>query len=368
MMNNKINKLGFGFLRLPKQGESYDWEALNTMVDRFMEAGGTYFDTCYTYLDGASEEGIRRCVVERKARETFQLAEKLPGYLFKSYEDCQTYFDEELRRCGVSWFDVLMLHWLNDKNYAIAQQYDEFRFLREKKAEGLAKRIGFSYHGSAALLEEILSAHPEVDLVLLQINYLDWDSAGIESRNCYETCVRHGKKVVVMEPVKGGTLAQLPPEAEKLLRDAHPDWSPADWALRFVQSLPEVEVCLSGMGVLEQVEANTRPFQPLTEEENALLAEAAAIIAGQTAVACTGCQYCVPHCPQGIQIPQCIRLYNEVSRYPDDDWKIRPSYQQLTLSTGKASSCLGCGSCEAHCPQNLRISKHMQTIAAKFER
>ncbi len=362
-----INKLGFGFLRLPKKGDAYDWETLNAMVDCFMASGGTYFDTCYTYLDGSSEEGIRRCVVQRKERSSFQLAEKLPGYLFRCYEDCQRYFDEELRRCGVSYFDVLMLHWLNDKHYAIAERYDEFRFLREKKAEGLARRIGFSYHGSAALLEEILSAHPEVDLVLLQINYLDWESAGIESRRCYETCVRHGKKVVVMEPVKGGTLAQLPPEAETLLRQVHPDWTPADWALRFVQSLPEVEVCLSGMGALEQVEANVRPFQPLTEEEKALLRQVATVIEKQTAVACTGCQYCVPHCPQNIRIPQCIKLYNEVSRCPDDDWKISPSYQQLVLTSGKASSCLDCHNCEKHCPQGLKIAEHMRSVAERFE-
>ena len=362
-----VNKLGFGFLRLPKQGDAFDWEALNQMVDLFMEKGGYYFDTCYTYLKGNSELGIKKCVAERKERSSFQLAEKLPGYMCKSYEDCQKYFDEELQRCGVDYFDVLMLHWLNDKNYAIAEQYDEFRFLREKKEEGLAKRIGFSYHGNAALLDEILSKHPEVEVVLLQINYLDWDSAGIESGKCYETCVRHGKKVMVMEPVKGGTLAQLPPEAEKLLRAVHPDWTPADWALRFVQSLPEVEICLSGMNELAQVEANTRPFEPLTDKEVSLLMEVRDIIERNTAIACTACQYCVPHCPKKIMIPQCIKMFNEVSRYPGDDWKIAPSYQQLTLSTGKASECIGCGSCEKHCPQGLKISEYMQEIAKKFE-
>ena len=362
-----INKLGFGFLRLPKKGEDFDWDTVCQMVDTFLAGGGTFFDTCYTYLNGKSEYGIRKCVVERKPRDSFRLCEKLPGYLFKSYGDCQKYFDKERARCGVEWFDVLMLHWLNDKNYEIAEKYDEFRFLREKKAEGLAKRIGFSYHGDAVLLEQILTSHPEVDVVLIQLNYLDWDSEGIQSRKCYETCVRHGKAVLVMEPVKGGTLASLPKEAEDKLRAVHPDWTPSDWALHFVQSLPGVEVCLSGMGTTEQVRANIRPFEPLSKAETGLLAEAAEIIRGKTAIGCTGCAYCVPHCPRQLPIPQYIRLYNEICRYPDEDWKILPTYKQMTLSESKASECIGCKACEKHCPQKLKISEHMKAIARRLE-
>ena len=362
-----INKLGFGFLRLPKKDGEFDWDTIDRMVDEFMAGGGTFFDTCYTYLNGMSEYGINRCVVQRKERSSFQLCEKLPGYLFKCFADCQTYFEEELNRCGVDWFDVLMLHWLNDENYAIAEKYDEFRFLREKKAQEKAKRIGFSYHGDAALLDRILTAHPEVDVVLMQLNYLDWESEGIQSRKCYETCLRHGKSVMVMEPVKGGTLAQIPEEAEGKLRAVHPDWTPSDWALRFVQSLPGVEIALSGMGAVEQVQANIQPFEPLTGEEIALLAEVAEIIRGKTAIGCTGCGYCVSHCPKHIPIPQYIKLYNEITRYPGDDWKIIPTYNQLTLSGGKASECIGCRACEKHCPQKLAISEHMKAIAQRFE-
>ena len=362
-----INKLGFGFLRLPKKDGELDWQTICSMVDEFMDGGGVFFDTCYTYLDGLSEAAIRKCVVERKSRDSFQLCDKLPGYLFKSYEDCQKYFDEELSRCGVEWFDILMLHWLNDENYAIAEKYDEFRFLREKKAEGKAKRIGFSYHGDAALLDRILTAHPEVDVVLMQLNYLDWESEGIQSRKCYETCLRHGKSVMVMEPVKGGTLAKLPDDAEAKLRLRHPDWTPSDWALRFVQSLPGVEICLSGMGAVEQVQSNIQPFEPLTGEETALLAEVAEIIRGKTAIGCTGCGYCVNHCPKQIPIPKYIKLYNEITRYPGDDWKIIPTYHQMALPAGKASDCIGCHSCEKHCPQKLTISEHMKTIAQRFE-
>lgn len=362
-----INKLGFGFLRLPKKDGELDWQTICFMVDVFMDGGGVFFDTCYTYLNGLSEAAIRKCVVERKHRDSFQLCDKLPGYLFKSYEDCQKYFDEELSRCGVEWFDILMFHWLNDDHYAIAEKYDEFRFLREKKAEGKVKRIGFSYHGDAALLDRILTAHPEVDVVLMQLNYLDWESEGIQSRKCYETCLRHGKSVMVMEPVKGGTLAKLPEDAEAKLRAVHPNWTPSDWALRFVQSLPGVEIALSGMGTVEQVRANIRPFEPLTGEETALLADVAEIIQGKTAVGCTGCAYCVSHCPKQIPIPKYIKLYNEITRYPGDDWKIIPTYHQMVLSAGKASDCIGCHSCEKYCPQKLSVVDHMKTIAEKFE-
>ena len=362
-----INKLGFGFLRLPKQGEELDWQTIRAMTDAFMQGGGTFFDTCYTYLDGMSEAAIGKCVAGRKPRHSFQLCDKLPGYRFQSYEDCQTYFDVSLERCGVTYFDVLMLHWLNDENYQKAQQYDQFRFLREKKAEGKARRIGFSFHGDAVLLDRILTQHPEVDVVLMQLNYLDWESEGIQSRRCYETALHHGKSIFVMEPVKGGTLAKLPGEAEEKLRAVHPDWTPADWALRFVQSLPGVEICLSGMGTVAQVEANITPFAPLTEAEIALLMEVRDIIEAKTAIACTGCAYCVSHCPKKIPIPQYIRMYNELYRYPGDDWKILPSYHQASLSGGKASDCIGCRSCEKHCPQKLHIADHMKAIAQKFE-
>lgn len=362
-----INKLGFGFLRLPKQEEQYDWDTVCQMVDAFMDGGGNYFDTCHNYLEGNSDIGIGKCVATRKKRAAFRLGEKIPGYSCKSYEDCQRYFSESLERCGVDYFDVLMLHCLSAKNYAIAEQYDQFQFLRDKKASGQARRIGFSYHGNAALLDEILTKHPETDVVLLQINYLDWETAGIESGACYATCVRHGKKVFAMEPVKGGTLSSLPEEAEALLKICHPDWTPADWALRFVQSLPEVEICLSGMNTLPQVEANIKPFAPLTEEEIALLMQVRDIIEQNTAIPCTGCEYCVSHCPKQIPISQYIRMYNELFRYPGDIWKIRPSYQHLTQIQGKASDCISCHRCEQYCPQGLKISEHMKTISEKFE-
>ena len=363
-----MNKLGFGFLRLPKTSqEEYDWKLLNEMVDFAVSSGCTYYDTCYTYLNGDSELAIKKCVSERLPRESFQLADKLPGYNCKSYEDCRKYFDEELERCGVEYFDVFLLHWLNARHYAIAEATGQFRFLQELKSKGLARRIGFSYHDSADLLDKILTEHPEIDVVQLQINYLDWETAGIESRKCYECCVKHGKNIVVMEPVKGGTLAVLPPKADELLKSIHPDWSLAAWALRFVQSLPQVEICLSGMNAMEQLKDNVRDFAPLTENEIDALKKVREIIEAQTAVPCTGCRYCVSHCPMGIPIPDYFKMYNELMRYPDDGWKISPTYHQLAERTAKASACIECKSCEQHCPQHISIPEFIRQTAKAIE-
>ncbi|MGI6221569.1 MAG: aldo/keto reductase [Coriobacteriales bacterium] len=372
-MTTTINKLGFGLLRLPRVGGAasdsdapFDWEAIETMVDRFLELGGTYFDTCYTYLDGNSEEAVRRCLAARHPRDAFQVAEKIPGYKCTSPDDARRFLDEEFARCGIDRFDVLMLHWLNDAHYEIAQRLDQFRFLVKCREEGSADRIGFSFHGSAALLERILNEHPEVDIVQIQLNYLDWESAGIESRACYEACVRHGKTVVVMEPVRGGTLAELPAEAEGLLRAAHPDWAPADWALRFAQSLPGVEVCLSGMSTMAQVEANLEPFEPLGERDIELLADARAIIEREQAVPCTACGYCLEHCPAGIAIPTYFKMLNELARYPGEGWKIKPAYAELASRVPGPADCIGCRTCEGHCPQGIAIPDRLKDVAAQL--
>ena len=358
-----MSELGFGFLRLPKTADDYDWKELCAMTDAFLEQGGRYFDTCYTYLDGNSEKGIRDCLVRRHPRENYLLADKLPGYMCSSRQDARRFFDESRRRCGVDRFDVYMLHWLNRENLVSAEQYDQFGFLASLKEQGLAGRIGFSYHDSAALLDEILTRHPQVDLVQIQLNYLDWDAAGIEAGKCYDVCLRHRKSVVVMEPVKGGTLSALPPEAEAKLRARRPDWSPSRWALAFARSLPGTEIVLSGMSTLSQVEENTRPFLPLGPEDTELLFEAAAIINRQTAVGCTGCGYCLPHCPQSIPIPDYFKMYNELRRYPAEGWKIRPVYESLAREKARASDCIGCGSCAEHCPQRLAIPELMKDVS-----
>ncbi|MCF0151605.1 MAG: aldo/keto reductase [Firmicutes bacterium] len=358
-----MNKTGFGFLRLPMQDGEVDYTALDPLVDFFMEHGGYYFDTAYTYLNGKSEEAIRKAVVERKPRESFWIVDKLPGYKCKAKEDCNVYFEEQRKRCGVEYFDVFMLHWLNDTNYRIAEECGEFAFLQELKESGRAKRIGFSYHDSAALLDEILTAHPQVDYVQLQINYLDWESPSIQARQCYETAVKHGKKVIVMEPVKGGTLAKVPKEVEQLLKTFEPEESIASHAIRFVQSLPQVEICLSGMNEMAQMVDNMRDFTPISQEHKALLAKAAAMLKSSITVPCTGCGYCLKGCPKGIAIPRYFALYNDIMRTPAEGWKIRPVFDRLIKEHGAPADCIRCRACERSCPQKLPITDHLARAA-----
>jgi predicted aldo/keto reductase-like oxidoreductase len=365
-----MNKTGFGFLRLPQKDGALDLELTKRLVDRFLELGGRYFDTAYTYKsfkDGDNEEALRECLVKRHPRESFMIADKLPVYLCRAHDDCCRYFEEQKRRCGVDFFDVYMLHWLNAKHYEIAENCGGFAFLSELKKSGEAGLTGFSYHDGAALLGRILDAHPEIDIVQLQINYLDWESAGVEARKCYECCVEHGKIVTVMEPVKGGALSSLPAEAEALLRGARPEDSPSRWALRFVQSLDNVKICLSGLNAMSQVEENMQQMEPVSGEELALLKKACGIINAQTAVPCTGCRYCAAHCPKGILIPDYFKMLNEITRFPQEGWKIKPAYASLAKGHGKASDCVKCGACARHCPQYIHIPDFIAMAAEKLE-
>ena len=366
-----MNKTGFGFLRLPRLDQndetSINYDLLNEMVDTFLEMGGTYFDTAYTYLGGMSEEALRRSLVERHPRSSFRIATKLPGYKVKSHEECWDYFNTQLKRCGVDYFDVYMLHWLNNKNYALAEQYNEFDFLRELKETGKAKQIGFSYHDGPELLDQILTAHPEVDLILIQLNYLDWNSEALRARELYEVGVKHGKIIRVMEPVKGGNLAKLPDSAASLLTDLRPNESLASWAIRFASSLEHVDIVLSGMNSLEQLHDNMRDFEPVSEEECQVLERAANLIRSNTAIPCTGCNYCAPNCPMNIPIPRYFSMFNDHKRNPDDMWKMKPVYQEITRTFSSASTCIGCKNCERNCPQKLKITTFQKDVKEAFE-
>ena len=366
-----MNKTGFGFLRLPRLDQSdeksVDYELLNKMVDIFLEKGGFYFDTAYTYLGGVSEEALRKSLVERYPRDSFQIADKLPGYKVKSYEECYTYFAEQQRRCGVEFFDVYMLHWLNNKNYALAEQFDEFRFLSELKKSGKAKKIGFSYHDGPELLDTILTAHPEIDIVQIQVNYLDWNSEALRAKELYEIGVKHGKQMIIMEPVKGGNLAKLPESAESLLKKLRPDESIASWAIRFASSLEHVAIVLSGMNSMEQLYDNMRALEPVTEEECAVLEQAADMIRANTAIPCTGCNYCAPNCPMNIPIPRYFAMYNDHKRYPDEMWKMKPVYKEITAAFSPTSACIECRNCERNCPQKLEITSFLKQVKEAFE-
>jgi len=367
-----MNKTGFGFSRLPltnaDDNKTIDFSQACQLTDEYMAAGGVYFDTAYTYHGECSESAIRDCLVKRYPRHAFHLNDKLPTNKLKSREDCRKFFDEQCRRCGVEYFDTYMLHWLNAKNYETAKTHGAMEFIKELKDQGLARRIGFSFHDTADVLDRILTEHPETDVVLMQINYLDWDSPFIQSRLCYETALKHGKEIWVMEPVKGGTLAALPEEAEAVFCALRPEDSPSRWALRFVQSLPGVKVCLSGMNTVSQIEQNMADMEPMTEDELSACRQVAGLLSASTAVPCTGCNYCIDSCPKHIPIPEYFKMYNEYRRYPDEDWKIQPVYRQMVQrGLGKASDCIECGACEKMCPQNIEIRRCLVDVKEALE-
>ncbi len=368
-----MKKLGFGMMRLPllnpEDKKSIDKPQVCQMVDTFMERGFTYFDTAYMYHEYESERAVKDVLVTRKDRDSYTLASKLPVMQLKEQEDLERIFNEQLDKCGVEYFDYYLLHALNAEYYKTVKRLNCFEFAMQKKAEGKVKHVGFSFHDTPEVLDQILTDHPEAEFVQLQINYLDWEAPNVQSRRCYETAVKHGKKVVVMEPVKGGTLVNLPEKAEKLLREMHPDWSNASWAIRFAASLENVMVVLSGMSEQAQLLDNTgymQGFEPLTEEEKKVLEQVVEIIHEAAKVPCTACRYCVEGCPQQIAIPEYFALYNnEIVDKGNPEYK--KQYEELAKEHGKASDCIECGQCEGACPQHLPVIDWLKKVSAVFE-
>lgn len=369
-----MKKLGFGLMRLPltdrEDPTSIDYDMLFLMVDRFLERGFTYFDTAYPYHSGFSQVAFKKAVVERYPREAFLIANKMPIWLVKSPEDYPRIFEEQLKKCGVTYFDYYMLHNSDFNNYTSTVKHGGFAFMRQLKAEGKAKHIGFSFHDTSELLDEILTAHPEMEFVQLQINYVDWESESIQSRKCYEVARKHNKQVIVMEPVKGGTLAQVPPEVEALLKSRQPELSIPSWAVRYAASLPGVEMVLSGMSDLVQVLDNTsymQDFIPLSTEEQQIVLQASELIRANTAIPCTACQYCVDDCPKKIPIPRYFAMYNQLKQF-NNVFLEKLYYTNLTSAGyGKASACITCRRCEKHCPQHIGITNQLKEIALAFE-
>ncbi len=357
----------------PSDADSVDIEHVKVMVDKFIERGFTYFDTAWMYVGFASENVAKIALIDRYPRDSFTLATKLHSGFFNSLEDRDMIFNEQLKKTGAGYFDYYLLHGIEKGSLSKYEQFDCFNWLLDKKEKGLVKHAGFSFHDTADVLDDILTRHPEMEFVQLQINYLDWESEWIESRKNYEICLKHNKPIIVMEPVKGGSLASVPEEAGKLFRTAKPNHSISSWAIRFAASLPNVMMVLSGMSTIEQMEDNIsfmESFVPLSEEENKLCFKVADIINSQIAVPCTGCSYCMDGCPMHIAIPQYFSLYNEIMREDMEQkgWTISfSSYDTLTQNFGKASECIACGQCEAICPQHLTIIDYLKSVSYRFD-
>lgn len=371
-----MKKLGFGLMRLPQTDpddySTVDFEKVKTLVDRFMNEGFTYFDTAAPYHSGNSEIAFRKAVAERYPREAYTITDKLSLFMIRKPEDFEDFFQSQLERLGVEYMDYYWLHGLGEPSYRQAEEWKAFDFVKGLKDRGLVKHIGFSFHDKPELLDEILTAHPEMEYVQLQLNYLDWDDPTVQSGKCYEVAVRHHKPVIVMEPIKGGSLVNIPEEAERLLKAKRPDMSIASWAIRFAATQPNVMMVLSGMNTIEQVEDNTgymKDFQPLSDDEMRTLEEAKAIIKDSITVPCTACRYCIDGCPKKIAIPDYFAIYNNLKRFGDKQMMVaRTYYQNLLRTHGAAKDCLKCGRCEKRCPQHLPIRKYLEEVSASMDR
>ena len=355
--------LGFGLMRLPTKDGQIDFSTAEKMVEMAMKAGCNYFDTAYMYHGGESEKFVGR-VLSKYPRESFYLTSKMPIVMMRSEADNERIFNEQLARTKAGYFDFYFMHWLNEKHWEMAQRFKTLDFMKKMQKEGKIRHLGFSFHGEPETLKKIAEAY-SWDLVQIQLNYLDWELC--RSREQYELLTKLGIPVSVMEPLKGGTLVRLTPEAKKVFEKANPQVNTASWGLRYVASLPNVQIVLSGMSALEHMEDNIRtfsPLKPLTDAERKVIAEALAAYRKSGAVPCTACRYCSP-CPVGVDIPRNLALLNQVKGgLPLFHAKL--VYDAMGEDE-RASSCVGCGACLKKCPQQINIPTFMKQIAQEFK-
>lgn len=372
----KEQKFGFGCMRMPVLDKtdptSFDYAKIESLFDRFLERGFTYFDTAYTYHGYEAEKAVKKALVERHPRERFQLATKMPLRDFKDEEDLEKIFAEQLENCGVDFFDFYLLHNMGHNVYDKCCRYHAFDFVKRKKEEGRIRAVGMSFHDTPEFLDEILGKYGDrLDFVQLQINYIDWEQPNIQSRRCLEIANKYQKPVTVMEPCKGGSLVNIPEEAERLMKEYSPNASVASWAFRFAASQKGVFRVLSGMNTMEQVMDNTGTFQdfrPLEEGEYEIVEKVTQIINQKTAIPCTACEYCTHGCPKKIAIPQYFALYNSAMRASGSFSSQQVYYNNTALNNhGKAGDCVKCGKCEQACPQHLPIRDYLEQVKEKFE-
>lgn len=355
--------LGFGLMRLPEKDGKIDEPTAEAMIARAMKAGCNYFDTAWMYHNGGSEQFVGN-VLSKYPRESYFLTSKMPVIALKTEADSERIFNAQLERTKAGYFDFYFMHWLNDAHWKQAQKFHLLEFMKARQKEGKIRRLGFSYHGEPELLEQIAKAYPW-DLIQIQLNYLDWDLC--RSREQYEILTKLGIPVSVMEPLKGGTLVRLTPEAKKIFQENEPSASIASWGLRYAASLPNVQVVLSGMSAPDQMEENLRtftPFKPLTEAERKLIAEALAAYRKSGALPCTACRYCMP-CPAGVDIPRNLALYNQV-KGGLEIFQAKLVYDAMKEEQ-RASSCVHCGACKKKCPQRIDIPSFMTRSAEDFQ-
>lgn len=367
---DKVKKnFGFGCMRLPMNGDQVDIAETTRMVDEFLAQGFNYFDTAHGYIDGKSELALKECLTSRYPREAYSLTDKLTDSYFKTETDIRPFFESQLEACGVDYFDFYLMHAQNADNFKKFKACRAYETAFALKAEGRIRHVGLSFHDRAEVLDQILTEYPQIEVVQIQFNYLDYDDIAVQSRKCYEVCRKHGKPVLVMEPVKGGSLVNLPEEAKKVLDDLH-GGSPASYAIRFAAGFPGMMMVLSGMSDLEQMKDNLsymRDFKPLNETELAAVNKVQEIFHKMNMIPCTACRYCVEGCPKQISIPDLFAIMNIKQLH--HDWNADYYYEEVHTAPGRrASDCLKCGKCEKICPQHLPIRKLLEEIAKEFDK
>ena len=367
---NEIKKnFGFGCMRLPMKDGEVDTDVCNAMVDAFLENGFNYFDTAHGYLGGRSEKAIKASLTSRYPRDAYILTDKLTNFFFKKQEDIRPLLESQLEACGVTYFDFYLMHAQNAETFAYFKKCRAYETALELQKEGKFKHFGISFHDTADVLEQILTEYPQIEVVQIQLNYIDYDDPVVQSRKCYEVCKKFGKPVIVMEPVKGGNLANLPDDAKAVL-DALDGGSPASYAVRFAAGFDNVMMVISGMSNMAQMEDNIsamKDFKPLSETELAAIDKVVEIFNSKNMIPCTACRYCVDGCPKKILIPDLFACLNAKKVF--NNWNTDYYYNNVyTTRNGKASDCIKCGKCEHACPQHLRIRELLADVAKEFDK